>query len=179
MPPRYCGGIPAPGGFLSLRTLSFLALGLPLLACVGPLDSADPGGNSSTDEDSGGEISITAPDEVVLNDTTDGLEITITGGSATGWLFGVIGPSESDTEEGCHDGGDVCHTLDATGGTLDWCQDAEDGCTSVAQLYYREGIESYVLKPTLGLGCWSWGDAAGYYDDLGCTEMSWETSSYH
>lgn len=151
-----------------------LLLHLPLAAgCA----SGDTASKDSTGDS--GSPSVTAPTDVVLDDTTDALTITVSGGSATGWLFGVIDSSAGETGESCHDASDLCHTLDAAGGSLSWCASPTDTCTAVAQLYYREGIESFVLKPAVGVGCWSWGDSASYYDDLGCTQTSWDPSSYH
>lgn len=121
---------------------------------------------------------IGEPSNVVLNDTSEGINITITDGAAAGWLFGNIYPDSSDFGEACLDDGDVCHELDSDGGTLAWCDRGDEDCTSMAQLYWRTGEGSYVLIPTVGLGCFAWGDDADHWDALGCTVTSWDPSSY-
>ncbi len=153
-----------------------------VLALIGfSLACAAPGSEGDKEGGGGGDVTVTGPDDVVLDDLEDGLVIDIEGGVAAGWLFGVV---RVDSEEGeaCIDGGDVCHTLEPDGGELEWvsdCADAEDGATCISRAYWRMGILTYVLKPTVGTGCWTWGSDPEYYtESLGCTVTEWEDDSY-
>ena len=145
---------------------------LLLGGCPGGDDKGGGGGGG------GGSNTILGPDDVVLNDTDAGLEVSIEGGTAANWKLGVVWAAQGYEEEACDGGDSVCHPLDASGGTLDWCSQHEgsEGCTGIPQLYYRQGQVSLMLKPKSGVGCWSWGDEADYWD--GCEEMGWDPSSY-
>ncbi len=153
-------------------------LSLSLLACTGILP--DESKSTATDDaPDGDEVpEIGAPDEVVLDDDDDGLLVDISGSEATGWLLGVAWPDQDYEDEACKSSGDICHPLDSDGGVVEWCDqhEGEEGCTGIPQLYYRQGQVSLMLKPEVGVGCWSWGDEADYWKD--CEEESWDAGSY-
>jgi len=140
-------------------------------------DTTSPGGDTG---DSDVDTTILGPDDVVMNDSDAGLSVEVIGGSAASWHFGAIEPRVDLYEEGCREASEVCHTLDANGGLLSWASDCgsnSDGSTCIAQLYWRQGEMSFMIKPATGLGCWAWGnDAADLYP--GCTITNWEPDSY-
>jgi hypothetical protein len=118
------------------------------------------------------ETAVAGPDDVDLGGGQSELSIVITGGSAPGWELGIL--YSDHVEYSCHDAGDTCFPLDADGGTVDWCEGDDDtDCADLSAAAYVVGYFSFVLKPSVGLGCWSWGSDADYWDDLGCTQMDW------
>lgn len=129
-------------------------------------------------------IVVDAPSNVELNDQDGGLEVSITGGSAPGWRIGGVWTAQSLTDEGCLNEGDVCHTLGATGGfvDIDLCSDSgdvpTDGKSCIPTDGYRLGQMTFVLRPSIGSGCWVWGTEPSYYDALDCTTTSWANDSY-
>ena len=122
---------------------------------------------------------IGEPSNVTMDDSSDGVRITIEGSTASGWRFGNIYPDTDEYEEACLNDADTCHELGADGGSLDWCDRANEECSEMAQLYWRTGRASFVLIPAFGLGCFTWGDNADYWDSLGCTITGWNPSSYY
>jgi hypothetical protein len=156
----------------SMRTFLPIAL-LLALACAGPDGAKDDTAAS------GDTLTVTGPDNVTMNDTEDGLDITIDGGVATGWLFGAV--RDGHEAEACVDP-EECHVLDVGGGHLDWqydCEEPDDGSTCLAQLYYRASLLTYVVRPEVGTDCWTWGADTSYYTDtLGCAVTDWEPNSY-
>ena len=157
-----------------MRALSLL----PLMLAFGCGEAAPGGGNGGGDDTAA--VTVLGPDDVIMDDSDNGLSIQVVGGSATGWRFGAVEPRVDLYEEGCREADDICHTLGASGGTLSWASDCGsngDGSTCIAQLYWRQGQMSFVIEPTVGLGCWAWGDdAAELYP--GCTITNWEPDSY-
>lgn len=139
-----------------------------LIGCVGRPD------------DTGTPLSVDAPDEVRLNDENGGITVSVEAGSAPGWSFGAAWPDIGLTAEACLGEDDVCHTLDASGGfiALELCEVPADGLTCIPVEHYRVGRMSFVLKPSIGAGCWVWGDEAAYWDDLGCTLTDWSPESF-
>jgi hypothetical protein len=152
-------------------------LTLLLLACSQPAGGGNKDDTGTDDTATDGPV--TGPDDVVLDDSSDGIQVTIDGGAAAGWTFGVAWPAQGITDEACGGGG-VCHPLAADGGFIPFCggSPASDECTAIAQLYYRQDSMTYYLAPSVGLGCWVWGQETSYYDGLGCTVTDWEGNSY-
>ncbi|HND29524.1 MAG TPA: hypothetical protein PLA94_05970 [Myxococcota bacterium] len=120
---------------------------------------------------------ILGPDNVAVDDGTGDLWVTIEGGSAPEWLLGAVWVGGEHVEEACDGDDTVCHSLGATGGALSFCNSHEgyDGCTGIPQLYYRQGRVSFMLKPKVGIGCWSWGNESSYWQE--CERTSWDTSA--
>ncbi len=145
---------------------------LPLLLACAP----DPVGDAT--------IVVDPPDSVELNDEvnggTEGIQVDVTGGSAPGWVLGAAWPSHGFTDEGCINEGDVCHTLGDGGGfiVIDTCETPDDGTSCIPADYYRLGDMTFVLKPSLGEGCWVWGDEPDYYAALHCEVTDWSNDSY-
>jgi hypothetical protein len=150
-----------------------------IVACspdaIGP-QGQDP---SDTGAESPDLPPIVGPDNVLMDDTSEGIEVTIRGGSAVGWKFGVAWPEQDFTDEACL-GPSICHPLGANGGFVPFCEEdpATAGCSAIPQLYYRMDSMTYFLAPTVGLGCWVWGQETEYYAALGCVETRWEGNSY-
>lgn len=137
---------------------------------------------SSPPDDTAGVI-VDPPDTVELNDerngADEGIQVDVLGGSAPGWLLGAAWPSYGFTDEGCLNDGDVCHTLGADGGfiVVDACEAPSDGTSCIPIDHYRLGSMTFVLKPSIGAGCWAWGDEAIYYA-LDCEIVHWSNDSY-
>ncbi|MCB9763939.1 MAG: hypothetical protein H6739_29485 [Alphaproteobacteria bacterium] len=148
-----------------------------LLACVGSKSSSDTG-------EAPGQI--LGPDLVVMDDEDHGLIVTVTGGAASSWQFGAsrVGFEYGDFDwerEGCLNGDDVCHTLEDGYNLIEWlgeyCDPPQDGATCMPRVFYRTSELTYVIKPTRGLGCWTWGADTGPYRSAGCEVVSWSGSS--
>lgn len=139
-----------------------------LLACA-----ADPAPSDTA-------LAVDPPDDVQMNDEESGMQVDVIGGSAPGWLFGAVWPARDMTNEGCVSDTDVCHTLEATGGffDLDTCDVPSDDVSCIPADYYRGGNMSFLLKPSIGTGCWAWGPEASYFDPLGCDVTDWANDSY-
>lgn len=148
-----------------------------LLALLLSLACAPTDGKPDTSGDDSGASAILGPDLVTLDDTEEGLVVTIEGGDALAWLYGVIDPGLDYTAEGCRDATDTCHTLGPTGGTIAWgdCDTPTDGTTCIAQVSWRQGVLSHVVRPSTAIGCWAWGEDADYWTD--CTETAWAPGS--
>lgn len=146
-----------------MRASLLLLLG----ACSGPSDDA-------------GGVVVDAPDTVEMNDIDGGLEVTISGGSAPGYRFGGVWLDVDLTAEGCLEDADMCHTLGADGGFFDVveCEAATDGTSCIPLDGYRLGHMTFVLLPSIGSGCWTWGTDVSYYDALGCDVTDWSNDSY-
>jgi hypothetical protein len=158
-----------------------LLFGVLALACAAPENTdeeEDPFGWGGTDDTDTEETEVGAPSDVVLDDSSSGITITIVDSTAPGWLLGNIYPAADDYGEACRDASDVCHEIGADGGSLSYCETADEDCTAMAQLYWRTGSGSFILLPTVGLGCFVWGDDADYWSDLDCTVTAWSPSSY-
>ncbi len=142
-----------------------------LLACGDDATSSDSGADSGTPG-----FTLVGPDLVEVSDDSDGLHFAITGGNASSWELGVFFDAVGRHEEDCLTAGSICHTLGPTGGSLTWdgdCDAPEDGKTCIAQLYYRQGQVTYMIRS--GDSCWAWGDDASVYGDaLGCTITDWD-----
>lgn len=125
-------------------------------------------------------IAVDPPESVELNDKDGGVEIAVSGGSAPGWLLGAVLPERGFTSEGCLEDDDVCHALGASGGFVTIDPDAEpaDGTTVIPVEDYRAGDMTFVLKPSIGSGCWTWGAEPIYYVSLGCSTEDWSNESY-
>lgn len=168
-----------------MRWIPLVAVFTSSLACLGPGagdSELDPTGDTDVDSnDSDGDRNddVVGPSNVVLSEVDGGLRVTISGGIAPGWRLGAIHPRTDFYEEDCLDSSDLCHSLAPDGGVLRWClgETPTDSCTAIAQLYYRQGKVSFVLKPSVGVGCWVWGEDASYYRDLGCQTMAWDPTS--
>ncbi|MEZ4318571.1 MAG: hypothetical protein R3F61_13745 [Myxococcota bacterium] len=149
-----------------MRPLSWLFALIPVSSCASDPVSVDL-------------PTVLGPERVVLDDQTGGLDIEVTGGTASGWRFGAIEPRLGIDSEGCRGGDEVCHTLGPDGGRLGWggtCSAPQDGETCIEQLYWRQGVMTYVLRPAVGSGCWAWGDGADVlYPE--CEETDWPRSS--
>lgn len=130
--------------------------------------------------DSGGGVVVDPPDAVELNDLNGALEVDISGGSAPGWSFGGVWLDVDLTDEGCLGADDVCHTLGASGGSfaIDDCDTPSDATSCIPVDGYRLGHMTFVLKPSVGSGCWVWGQDVDYYASLGCTVTDWPNDSY-
>jgi hypothetical protein len=118
---------------------------------------------------------------VELNDQDGGIEVIVTGGSAPGYSLGAVLPAREFTAEGCLAEDDVCHTLGADGGFFEVDKDCEapsDALSCIPEDYYRAGSMTFVLKPSIGSGCWVWGSETAYYDALSCEITGWDNESY-
>jgi hypothetical protein len=185
-------GVEAPmlvhGDRRSMRWIVLISVVGPCLACFGiggaeESDSETPDTNDTNDTDTHDTTDdVVGPSRVVLSETEDGsaLQVTIQGGVSAGWLLGAVYPAMDLYEEGCRDRGDVCHPLAPSGGDLTWCrgETPTEDCTAIAQVYWRIGNETVMLQPTVGVGCWVWGNDADYYADLGCEVADWDPSSF-
>lgn len=147
-------------------------LTIGLIGCLDPMkldDTALP-----SDE----RIVVGEPGNVTLTLAGAGLVIEIAGSTTTGWSFGNIVEDADLWNEACLDSSDVCHALEAEGGTLAWCSSGTEDCTAMAPQYWASGLVSYVLIPDLGTGCFTWGDRSDYWKSLGCSVTSWDPAAH-